>query len=134
MHRLLARLTEYAEVQSGEAARYPEYAKRSARGDGYQIEHIWANHPERFEDEFDHPTDFAAYRNRIGGLILLPGPDNASYSNMTFEEKVEHYAKQNLQPNRCTQSHTNAIRGSEIQGDNRPVVRRQEGIQESRSG
>ena len=96
VHRLLARLTEYAEVQSGEAARYPEYAKRSARGDGYQNEHIWANHPERFEDEFDHPTDFAAYRNRIGGLILLPGPDNASYSNMTFEEKVEHYAKQNL--------------------------------------
>ena len=26
----------------------------------------------------------------------MPGPDNASYSDMTFEEKVEHYAKHNL--------------------------------------
>ena len=96
VHRLLARLTEYAEVHSGEASRYPEYAKRSAKKGGYQIEHIWADHIERFEDEFDHPADFAAYRNRIGGLVLLPGPDNASYSDMTFEQKVNHYAKQNL--------------------------------------
>lgn len=96
VHRMLARLTEYAEVHSGEAARYPEYAKRSAKKGGYQIEHIWADHPERFEDEFGHPADFAAYRNRIGGLVLLPGPDNASYSDMTFGQKVNHYAKQNL--------------------------------------
>ncbi|MDU8928313.1 DUF262 domain-containing HNH endonuclease family protein [Alisedimentitalea sp. MJ-SS2] len=96
VHRLLARLTEFAEVQSGGEARYPEYAKRSAKKGGYQIEHIWADHPERFEDEFAHPADFAAYRNRIGGLVLLPGPDNASYSDMTYEDKVDHYAKQNL--------------------------------------
>lgn len=96
VHRLLARLTEYAEVQSGEPARYPEYARRSAKRGGYQIEHIWADRFERFEDEFGHPADFAAYRNRIGGLVLLPGPDNASYSDMTFEQKVRHYAKQNL--------------------------------------
>ena len=96
VHRLLARLTEYTEVQSGEPARYPEYAKRSAKKDGYQIEHIWADHPERFEDEFDHPEDFAAYRNRIGGLVLLPGPDNASYGDMTFEQKLAHYSKHNL--------------------------------------
>ncbi|MCY3853118.1 MAG: DUF262 domain-containing protein [Gammaproteobacteria bacterium] len=96
VHRLLARLTEYAEVQSNKPARYPEYAKRSAKKDGYQIEHIWADHPEQFEDEFDHPEDFAAYRNRIGGLVLLPGPDNASYSDMTFEKKRDHYVKHNL--------------------------------------
>lgn len=96
VHRLLARLTEYAEVKSGGHARYPEYAKRSARKGGYQIEHIWANHPERFEDEFNHPEDFRAYRNRVGGLLLLPGPDNASYSDMTYAEKLDHYAKQNL--------------------------------------
>lgn len=96
VHRLLARLTEYAEVQSGGEPRYPEYAKRSAKKGGYQIEHIWADHPERFEDEFTHPADFAAYRNRVGGLVLLPGPDNASYSDMIYEDKVHHYAKQNL--------------------------------------
>ena len=96
VHRLLARLTEYAEIRSDRESRYPEYAKRSRRRGGYQIEHIWADHYERFKDEFDHPENFKVYRNRIGGLVLLPGPDNASYSDMTFEEKVEHYAKQNL--------------------------------------
>jgi hypothetical protein len=96
VHRILARLTEFAEFQSGEPARYPEYAKRSAKRGGYQIEHIWADHPERHEGEFPQIADFAAYRNRIGGLVLLPGPDNASYNDMLFEQKVKHYAKQNL--------------------------------------
>lgn len=96
VHRLLARLTEYAEVQSGGHARYPEYAKRSSRKGGYQIEHIWANHPGLFADEFDHPEDFRAYRNRLGGLVLLPGPDNASYNDKPYEEKLDLYATQNL--------------------------------------
>ncbi|MCY3830954.1 MAG: DUF262 domain-containing protein [Rhodospirillaceae bacterium] len=96
VHRLLARLTEFLEVRSGEAPRYPEYANRSSRKGGYQIEHIWANHPERHEDEFASAMDFAAYRNRIGGLVLLPAGDNVSYSDKTYEEKVQHYVKQNL--------------------------------------
>ena len=96
VHRLLARLTEFLEVQSEEASRFPEYANRSSRKGGYQIEHIWANHPERHEDEFASPTDFAAYRNRVGGLVLLPAGDNVSYSDKKFAEKVPHYVKQNL--------------------------------------
>lgn len=96
VHRLLARLTEFLEVQSGEAPRYPEYANRSSRKGGYQIDHILADRPERHLDEFAHPTDFAAYRNRVGGLVLLPAGENASYSDMTYTEKINHYAKQNL--------------------------------------
>ena len=96
VHRLLARLTEFIEVRSKCVARYPEYANRSSRKGGYQIEHLWANHPDHHTDEFAHPTDFAAHRSRIGGLVLLPAPDNASYSDMTYSKKVEHYAKQNL--------------------------------------
>jgi len=96
MHRILARLTEYLEVRSGLDSRYPEYTKRSTRGQGYQIEHLWANHPERLAEDFDHSEDFFAYRNRIGGLVLLPGADNASYSDKTYKEKLDHYATQNL--------------------------------------
>lgn len=92
VHRLLARLTEFVEVNSGIDSHYVEYSNRSK----FQIEHLWANHPERHEDEFPHPHDFSAYRDRIGGLVLLPSQDNASYSDMPFEEKVEHYTKQNL--------------------------------------
>ncbi len=96
VHRLLARLTDFLEVESNKPSLYPEYARRSRRRGGYQIEHIWADHPERHTDEFGHASAFTAYRNRIGGLVLLPGPDNASYSDMEYSEKREHYVKQNL--------------------------------------
>lgn len=94
IHRLLARITEFIEVQSGQASRYAEYAQRGKKG--YEVEHIWANHPERHRDEFEHPSDFDEYRNRIGGLLLLPKSFNASYGDLPYSEKREHYAGQNL--------------------------------------
>jgi len=63
---------------------------------GYEIEHIWANHPERHEDEFTQQADFQEYRNRIGGLLLLPKSFNASFGDLPYAEKREHYLKQNL--------------------------------------
>lgn len=95
IHRLLARMTDYVETQSGQASRYAEYIQRRGRN-GYEVEHIWANHPERHEDEFAHPTDFAEYRNRIGGLLLLPKSFNASYGDKPYASKREHYYGQNL--------------------------------------
>jgi hypothetical protein len=71
IHRLLARMTDYVETRSGMASRYAEYSQRSGKH-GYEIEHIWSNHPEQHTDEFTHPTDFEEYRNRIGDLVLLP--------------------------------------------------------------
>lgn len=55
-----------------------------------------ADHPDRHTDEFPHPADFTEYRNRIGGLLLLPKSFNASYSDMPYEEKRKHYNSQNL--------------------------------------
>ena len=95
IHRLLARMTDYIETRSGRSSRYAEYMTRSGKN-GYEVEHIWANHFERHDDEFGHPTDFAEYRNRIGGLLLLPKSFNASYGDLPYEQKREHYLKQNL--------------------------------------
>ena len=95
IHRLLARITDYVETSSGLASRYAEYVQRKGKN-GYEIEHIWANHPERHEDEFTHHTDFQEYRNRIGGLLLLPKSFNASYGDLPYAEKREHYLMQNL--------------------------------------
>jgi hypothetical protein len=95
IHRLLARMTDYVETRSGHASRYAEYIKRHSKN-GYEVEHIWANHPERHKDEFDHPTDFSEYRNRIGGLLLLPKSFNASYGDEPYAKKREHYYGQNL--------------------------------------
>lgn len=101
IHRLLARLTDYVETRSGQASRYSEYMATGKKR--YEIEHIWANHPERHKDEIPHPSDFARMRNRIGGLLLLPKSFNASYGDLPYaneEEpekgKLTHYNTQNL--------------------------------------
>lgn len=94
IHRLLARMTDYVETRSGQASRYREYSIRG-RG-GYEVEHIWADHPARHKDEFENPSDFDAYRNRIGGLLLLPKSFNASYGDLPYEDKRPHYLSQNL--------------------------------------
>ena len=96
VHRLLARMTHYVELHSGRKnSRYEDYAKRSGKG-GYQIEHIWANHPQRHKDEFDDPNDFDQYRNRIGGLVLLPNSVNASFGDNSYTEKLDYYYGENL--------------------------------------
>jgi hypothetical protein len=94
IHRLLARMTDYLETCSGLASRYAEYMATGKNR--YEIEHIWADHPERHTDEFSHPSDFTSMRNRIGGLLLLPKSFNASYGDLTYEEKLPHYFGQNL--------------------------------------
>lgn len=94
VHRLLARLTDCLETSSGQASRYAEYAQRGRKG--YEIEHIWADHPERHTGEFAHPSEFRDYRNRIGGLVLLPKSFNASYGDLPYAKKRKHYLGQNL--------------------------------------
>ena len=100
IHRLLARMTDFVETGSGLQSRYVEYMQGGISG--YEIEHIWADHPERHEDEFSHPADFSEYRNRIGGLLFLPKKFNASYGDKPYtgkpgnSGKYEHYYGQNL--------------------------------------
>lgn len=94
IHRLLARMTDYVETSSGMASRYAEYMAQGKKR--YEIEHIWANHPERHQEEIPHPSDFATMRNRIGGLLLLPKSFNASYGDLPYAEKLPHYHGQNL--------------------------------------
>lgn len=95
IHRLLARMTDHMETCSGMPSRYAEYVQRKGTK-GYEIEHVWADHPERHREEFAHASDFAEYRSRIGGLLLLPKSFNASYGDMPYAEKREHYNSQNL--------------------------------------
>jgi hypothetical protein len=94
IHHLLARMTNYVETRSGMASRFAEYMAPGKKR--YEIEHIWANHPERHTGEISHRSDFAVMRNRIGGLLLLPKSFNASYGDLPYEEKLPHYHGQNL--------------------------------------
>jgi hypothetical protein len=95
VRRILARLTAFIEAKSGQPVHFAEYVQRRGKK-GYEIEHIWANHPDRHEDEFEHSADFQDYRNRIGGLLLLPKSFNASYGDLPYDEKLRHYRGQNI--------------------------------------
>ena len=94
LHRILARLTDHLETESGLPSRYLDYIAEGRKR--YEVEHVWANHYEQHTDELDNAADFAEQRNRIGGLLLLPKSFNASYGDMTYEEKLPHYDSQNL--------------------------------------
>ena len=94
VHRILARLTDYVETGSGQTSDYEKYARRGRHG--YEIEHIWADEPVRHQDEFTHESEFREYRNRIGGLLLLPKSFNASYGNLHYSQKRRYYLSQNL--------------------------------------
>ena len=94
LHRILARLTDYVETQSGQPSHYLDYVSEGKTR--YEVEHIWADHPERHTAEFNHPADFTEHRNRIGGLLLLPKSSNASYGDLSYADKLPYYNTQNL--------------------------------------
>jgi hypothetical protein len=94
IHHLLARITDFIETSSGMPSRFTEYIAEGKNR--YEIEHIWADHPEQHTDEFVHAADFAEYRNRIGGLLLLPKSPNASYGDLIYTDKLPYYFSQNL--------------------------------------
>ena len=95
LHLLLARLTDFVETESGMPSRYLEYVDSTSKN-RYEVEHVWADKPEEHRQEFPHSADFLEYRNRIGGLLLLPKNFNASFGALPYERKLPHYNAQNL--------------------------------------
>lgn len=95
VHHILARMTYALEQWSGLETSFDRYSSTKART-RFEIEHIWANRHDRHIDEFPSETDFLLYRNRLGGLILLPRGTNQSYNDSPYAVKIRHYIKENL--------------------------------------
>ena len=91
----LARLTSFVETGSGEPNRFSDYIC-NPHCKPFEIEHIWCDHFEEHNDEFDQLNDFNDCRNNIGDLLLLPNGSNQSYGDLPYKEKVPHYIKENL--------------------------------------
>lgn len=90
---LLSRLTCYIDNLIGKNTTYVTYQEPD--GKQFEIEHIWANIYDEHKDEFDQIVDFQNWRNSIGALILLPQGTNQSFSSDKYEDKLEHYLKEN---------------------------------------
>jgi hypothetical protein len=95
IHYLLARLTDWVQVQSGGSPICNDLMNGTPKL-RHEIEHIWANKPERHADELPSSEEFGEYRNRIGGLLLLPKKFNASFGSLEYAKKLPHYLSQNL--------------------------------------
>ena len=95
VHYLLARITHYIEDKSGIASSFDGYVSRQIKKP-FEIEHIWADKYERHAHEFDTEDAFHQYRNRFGGLLLIPRGFNQSFGDMPYEQKVNKYIEQNL--------------------------------------
>jgi hypothetical protein len=93
VHYLLARLTAFVESECGRSNRVGDYLDEQR---SHQIEHIWADHFDRYQDLVRTPTAFDRWRNRFGALLLLHRSDNASYRDDPYSAKVEYYRGQNL--------------------------------------
>lgn len=93
VHYLLARMTAFAETECARPDRISEYLDEQR---SHQIEHIWANHFDRYRDLVKSPAAFDRSRNRFGALLLLHRSDNASYRDEPYSAKVEYYRGQNL--------------------------------------
>ncbi len=92
---LLARMTGYVERETGLNSSFEKYFSNPG-GKPFEVEHIWADKFLEHRDEFEQETDFQEYRNRLGALILLPRGTNQSFSAKPYDEKLEHYIKENL--------------------------------------
>ncbi len=95
VRHILARLTWFVDEGCGVGTSIEHYLSQG-RGRPFEVEHIWANHFDRFTDQFDHPHDFDQFRNRIGALVLLQRGINQSLNDAEYETKRETYAQQNL--------------------------------------
>ncbi len=92
---LLSRMTAYIEQGAGMTTTFRTYYE-SPGGKPFEIEHIWANNFDDHTDEFKEKSDFFAWRNSIGALVLLPRGTNQSYNDMPYAKKIEHYQRENL--------------------------------------
>ena len=90
---LLSRITSYIDNLVGKSTTYVTY--HHPQGRQFEIEHIWGDKFEEHKDEFEQVGDFQSWRNSIGALILLPNGTNQSFSSDKYEDKVEHYLKEN---------------------------------------
>jgi hypothetical protein len=90
---LLARITAYAMEECGLSADPDIYLGDSKP---FQVEHLFANKPERHRKEVPDILQFRTLRNQLGGLALLPASDNAAYGAMPLQEKVIRYGRQNV--------------------------------------
>ena len=95
MLHIIARMTDFIEVNSGLASKFVNYVDRNCRNP-YDIEHIFSDHHEMFKNDFPEKETFEMARNKFGALLILPMDKNRSLSDLPYEKKLPIYFGENL--------------------------------------
>ncbi len=90
VRHILARLTHWVETQCVLPSSFLDLTSRG-RARPFEIEHIWADHYNRFTDWFAHPSEFETERNKLGSLLLLQRGVNQSIGDAEYEAKRDAY-------------------------------------------
>ena len=90
---ILSRISSYVDNLVGKDTSYVTYHHPS--GKQFEIEHIWSDKFGEHTEEFGQSHEFQAWRNSIGSLLLLPQGTNQSFSSDKYDDKLEHYIKEN---------------------------------------
>ena len=93
----LQRITQHVDKECKENKELSDYIE-PAQEHHYDIEHIWSNNFEEHKKECNNDENYFNFtRNRIGGLLLLPGSTNRSIQDKPYKVKLEKiYSKQNM--------------------------------------
>lgn len=96
---LLARLSYFVDRQSATPTSFDKYLDRSS-SNRYDIEHVWPSqldaYVEAYPDRFATRDQAAQFRDRVGGLVLLPEKVNRSLQALPFAQKRDKYLADNL--------------------------------------
>lgn len=92
---MLSRMTSFVEQKTGMNSSFDKYYY-NPNGKPFEVEHIWADDFDQFRDEFEQISEFQDYRNRFGGLLLLPRGTNQSFGKLPYDKKLPHYQRENL--------------------------------------
>jgi uncharacterized protein with ParB-like and HNH nuclease domain len=95
LYHLLARVTAATEAGAGRGDNFVALVDRSAKNP-YDIEHVWAEDYEPYQEQFRDEKDFEETRNHAASLLLLPADVNRSLQAKPFEQKRSSYARQNF--------------------------------------
>ena len=92
---LLARFTDYVDVQTGNESLFDTYVNRKVKN-SYDREHVLPDKYEDYKASFSSKEEFNVFRNKLGNLILLKLDKNRSYQAMNYGEKRKYYLQNNI--------------------------------------
>ncbi|GAA3621721.1 DUF262 domain-containing protein [Kineosporia mesophila] len=87
----LARLTGWMHREIGHDVDVQKYLERPDEGRPYEIEHLFTKRTDAYAAEGLSKNEIRQLRGKVGGLVLLPGSENASFGGDLLDNKIETY-------------------------------------------